>query len=48
MKRLEIRIFIDVDKENCQFENFEQIESSMMQKYDNLRRIDLIDESEVA
>lgn len=48
MKRLEIRIYIDVDNENCQFENFEQIESSITSRYDNLRRIDLIDEIEVA
>lgn len=48
MKRLEIRIYIDVDNENCQFESFEQIESSMTSRYDNLQRIDLIDEIEVA
>lgn len=48
MKRLEIRIFIDIDKENCQFSEFEQIKSSMEYRYDDLRRIDLVDESEVS
>lgn len=48
MKRLEIRIFIDVDEKQCQFADFQQVESSLYSKYDNLKRIDLIDESEVA
>lgn len=45
MKKLEIRIFIDIDETQTDFKDIEQILYNDFSQLGNVKRVDLIDES---